>query len=232
MKKNILSKLYSCAIIVMLLCFTNNLFAQEETPSMKAWSGLLDKPELAEFFSDIFDNLGIILEETNEKFTVHHKGDHFELSNGIDESNVDYIVNLKLENVSNMVKHGADEKISSQEAYRIMSVLFTPLTRASLETPMMKKPLLRKLAGIENHIHVYLISPDKSQITSHTLIFINKQWIVAKGIHGTAKRTFKISPEQAVEYQKHVFRAIKSNKAKEWKKFKKWYLKWRKDVSV
>ncbi len=225
-------KMLISAVVFILFFQINNLSAQDYSPSMKAWDNLLNKPQLAEFFTDIFDNLGIILDESNEKFTVHHKGNHFELSKGVDKSKVDYVVYLKSENIANMAKHGSDSVITSQETYKIMSVLFTPLTQASLQSPMMKKPLLRKLAGIENLIHVYLVNPDKTEITSHTLIFINKQWIVTNGIYGKAKRTFKLSPEQAVQYQKHVFRAIKTNKAKEWKKFKKWYKKWRKEVSV
>ena len=231
MKKAQFLKLF-LTVITCILLNINYVSAQDKSPSMEAWSKLLNKSQLTEFFSDIFNTMGIVIEESNEKFTVHHKGDHFELSNGIDESAVDYLIYLELRDIANMEKYGSDAEISSDEAYRIMKTIFTPLTQASLQAPMMRKPLLRKLAGIENLIHVYLVSPDEKEITSHTLIFVNKQWIVAKGIHGQAKRTFKISPEQAVEYQKHVFRALQANKGKEWKKFKKWYKEWRKEVSV
>ena len=217
---------------VLMAFLLSGVSAQEPTPSMKAWEGMLDKVELANWFSDVFNTLGITVFETGEKFTVNHKGDHFTLTNGIDEANVDYSVTIKLENVSNMSKHGEDSQISSYEAYRILAVLFTPLTASSLKSPMMSKPLMRRLAGIENHIHVYLVSPDQSEITSHTLIYLNKSWIVVPGIHGDARRVFRISPEQALDYQKNMFRAMQANSAKQWKKFKKWYLKWREEVSV
>lgn len=226
-QKRFLSFFFLCLLIIPL-----SLKSQEETPSMKAWAGLLDKPELAQFFSDVFDDMGIIVDGTDDKFTVHHKGDHFTLTNGIEEDNVDYVVTLQQENIANMAAHGADASISEDEAYRILAVLFTPLTAASMQHPMMQKPLVRKLSDIENLIHVYLISPDKKEITSHTLIFVNKEWIVAEGIHGTALRTYKLTAEQALEYQKHSFRAMKTNTAKSWKEFKKWYKDWRDGVST
>jgi len=212
--------------------FFNKSFAQEHSKSMEAWQELLNKPELADYFSDIFTNLGIEVEETIEKFTVHHKGDHFTLSQGINKDEVDYSVKIKLENVRNMASHGKDDKISTEESYRILSVLFTPLTEASLKMPMMSKSLMRRIAGIENHIHVYLMSSNGKEINAHTLVYLNKKWMVIEGIYGDALRTFKMSPDQALDYQRHVFVAMNKNTTKEWRKFKKWYIDWRKDVSI
>ena len=115
------------ALAVLIICFLatiNISIAQKLTPSMEAWKGLLDKPELANYFSDVFNNLGIEVEETGEKFTVHHKGDHFTLTHGIDENKVNYVARIKLQNVKNMVQHGTDANISTEESFKILSVLF------------------------------------------------------------------------------------------------------------
>lgn len=218
-----------------LLCWwvnTSILYGQEQMLSMHAWDQLLDKPELANYFADIFEDLGIVVEETGEAFTVHHKGDHFTLTEGVDEQKVDYVAHIKLENVKNMAAHGEDATISSEESYRIMSVLFTPLTQASLKNPMLSKPGKRRLSGIENHIHVYLLSPDNKQMNAHTLIYLNKEWMVIPGIYGHAKREFKLTPQEALTYQKHLFHAMKTDTNKEWKQFKKWYMEWREGVSA
>lgn len=214
-----------------VLFSTTFLNAQNTKSLIKAWDHLLNKPELANYFTDVFVHLGITVEETQSKFTVHHMGDHFTITEGINKDSVDYIAHLKLENIKRMAKHGDDNAISEYESYRILSVLFTPLTRASLKNDMMTRPLMRKFAGIENHIHIYLISPDGSEKTAHTLIFVNKEWMVIEGIHGNAKRTFTLLPSQALEYQRHVFTAISTDTNKEWKNFKNWYLNWRKGVS-
>jgi hypothetical protein len=196
------------------------------------WESLLNKQELAQYFSGIFEKMAFVIEETDERFTVGHHGDHFTLSKGIVENEVDYLVRLKMENVKNLIHHSADGEIDEGESFRIMAVLFTPLTEASLTNPTMTKPLMRKMAGIENHIHVNLISPDTQDTVSHTLIYLNKEWTVIPGRHGNAKRTFNLAPQDAVDYQRNVFIALKAHTMKAWKEFKKWYVKWRVNVSV
>lgn len=225
MKPGILYLLY-----LICLIFSNPAFSQEKS-AMEAWESLLNKKELANYFSGIFNSMGFIIEETNEEFTVTHNGDHFTTRKGIIRDQVDYVVNLKLENIQNMQKHGDDDVIDPYESFRIMSVLFTPLTEASLTNPTLSKPVMRKMSGIENHIHVNLISPDKKDTVSHTLIYLNKSWMVIPGIQGNAKRTFNLTQQDAIDYQKKVFIALKQNNMKSWKEFKKWYMEWRKNVS-
>lgn len=223
-----LTIIYSALLVLFLApeCLS------QETSSMDRWRVLLDKPELANYFTGIFNKMGFIIEETNEQFTVIHEGDHFSISEGVKEESVDYVVTLKLENIDNMLKHGADSKIDEYESFRIMSVLFTPLTEASLTNPTLSKPLMRKMSGIDNHIHVNLISPDKNDTISHTLIYLNKEWMVIPGTYGNAKRTFNLNQQDAVDYQRKVFVALQKNSMKGWKEFKKWYMKWREGVSV
>jgi hypothetical protein len=179
----------------------------------------------------MWEKLGISVSSSNEKITVINKGDHFELKSGAAVNEVDYLVELKTENIQNMAKHGADGKIDAYESYRIMATLFTPFVRATLSHPMMNKSFQMKLASIESHMHVYLESPTNDEVTTHTLLFVNKQWIVAEGIQGEALREFRITPEDAIRYQRAAFTAQKENTRKSWKTFKKFYLDWREKVS-
>lgn len=215
--------------MLILLTIPSACFGQER--SMEKWNSLLNKAELAEYFSGIFNDMGFVIEETGEQFTATHAGDHLTIKEGIVEDSVDYIVSLRLENIQNMLKHGEDNTIDEHESFRIMSVLFTPLTKASLTNPTLAKPLLRKMSGIENHIHINLISPGGRDTVSHTLIYINKRWMVIPGIHGEAKRVFNLTQQDAVDYQRKIFVAINGDTSKGWRKFKKWYKKWRKEVS-
>lgn len=200
--------------------------------AMEAWQGLLDKKELAEYFKGSFESLGIIIDKTNERFTVYHKSDHFELLSGVDSLKVDYLIHLKPENIQNMRKHGEDDVIDEQESYQIMSVIFTPLTQSGLSHPMMTKKMLLRAGDIEEHLHVHLHSPDNKSATSHTIVFVNGQWLLIPGIHGKAQRKFDMMPKDAVEYQKQLFAAQKANTNQSWKKFSKWYKTWKKTVSV
>ena len=72
-----------------------------------------------------------------EKFTIHHVGTEFIFEEGIIEDAVDFIVPLKLENIQNMMKHAEDGKIDASESWRILDVLFTPLTKVTLENPIL-----------------------------------------------------------------------------------------------
>ncbi len=201
------------------------------TESMRAWEFMLNKTSIARYFSGIFNELGIYVRDTGEEFTVIHKVDRFEMKKGLMES-CDYVVEITSQNVANMSSHGKDDAIDADESFRIMSVLFTPLTEASLKNPLLSKPFYRMLAGIENHIIVYLEHPTKELEIAHTIIYLNKEWMVIPGAHGNARRIFRLNPSQAVDYQKHVFAAIQAGSLGEWQSFKKWYLDWRKSVSI
>lgn len=217
---------------VIALSIVSNSFTFSQSSSMEAWESLLNKKELADYFSGIFTKMGFVIEETKEEFTVIHHGDHFMTEKGIDRNNVDYVVKLKLKNIQNMQEHGSDNTIDATESFRIMSVLFTPLTEASLANPMLNKPLMRKMSGIENHLHVNLISPDKTDTVSHTLIYLNNAWMVIPGRQGNARRIFNLTSQDAIDYQKQVFIALQKDTMKGWKEFKKWYMEWREGVSV
>jgi|TARA_R110000737_G_scaffold151521_1_gene180817 hypothetical protein len=197
----------------------------------KYWEPILKESKLATYFSGMWESLGITIEETGEKITVLHQKDHFDLVNGVNEDGVDYSITIKLFDVRNMASHGQDGGINADESFKIMKTLFTPFVQASLKHPMMNKSGQMRLAGIENHVHVYLRGPNEGQVATHTMIFINKRWVVMEGIHGDAKRVFNMTVDQAIEYQKAAFDAKKKDTRKSWKKYKLWYLKWRKTVS-
>lgn len=214
------------AIFLPVLCW-----GQTDSVMFK-WHSLLNKPGLATYFSGMFNQLGIKVKGTESAFTVKHLGNSFSLEKGIKVSEVDYIIELENSNIENMSKHGEDGKIDSIESYKIMSVLFTPLTQASLDMPIFRNNKMRKLADVEDLIHVILLGPGKEGCTNHTLVFINKQWLVIPGLFGKAKRVFTLNTEQAILYQQKIFTAKKKNTMGGWTEFRKWYVEWRKSVSV
>ena len=222
--------------LIILMLVKSSLFSQSNNISaMETWSNLLEKPELVEFFDGMFEDLGVRITETDETFTVHHLGNRFFLTPNIIEDRVDFVVEIKLDNVQNMISHAFDNVIDLSEAHRIVSVLFTPLTKETLKNPVMTRRFLRWISGVENLIHVYLLMPNGSNANKHTLIYVNKffrgEWVVLKGTHGIAKRVYRINVDEAVEYQKEVFSALNRDSISGWWKFGTWYRKWRKSVS-
>ena len=179
----------------------------------------------------MFEVMGITIEETGEELTVRVSEGRVHIEPGLPER-CDFLVPLKMENVTNMVSHAADGRLDAFEMWRIASVLFTPLTRETLKNPVMSKGMLRRLARVEDLIHVRLLGPEAEQVASHTLVFASGQWLVVEGLHGQARRTFSMTGEECVTYQKQVFKATKANSIMGWIRFARWYGKWRSSISV
>ena len=200
--------------------------------SLDAWKSILQTPELLSYFNNVFNYLGISIEETGEEFTIYHAGDKFIFSEGIAKDKVDFIVPIKLENIENMINHAKDGKIDPSESWRILDVLFTPLTKVTLQSPVLSVNWRRKLAGVEDLTHVYLLNPKGEEASKHTLIYVKGQWLVLKGLHGDPRRTYRMTPEESLEYQRVIFKALKKDTFFGWVKFASWYKKWRKQNSV
>ncbi|MBK8564908.1 MAG: hypothetical protein IPN76_16615 [Saprospiraceae bacterium] len=73
------------ASILTHLSSSNLGFSQEKILAGEKWEKLTKQKFLADFFKDFFVNLGVEVVETGEKITVLHKGDHFEIVQGINE---------------------------------------------------------------------------------------------------------------------------------------------------
>ena len=217
--------------IFFLFLISTSIYGQEVS-SLQKWEKILQTPELLNYFNGVFDHLGIEIKETGESFTIHHQGDIFTFEKGIVKEKVDFIVPLELQNIENMIKHAKDGEISDNESWRILNVLFTPMTRVTLETPVLAVNWRRKLAGVEDLTHVYLLNPSGEEASVHTLVYVKGQWLVLKGVHGDARRIYKMTPEQSIEYQRKIFSAMKKNSLWNWWKFSRWYKNWRKTCSV
>jgi len=212
----------------LLICILN----AEPISALNTWENILQTQELLEYFDNVFDYLGIIIEETDEEFTIHHAKSEFIFEEGIDSSKVDFIVPLQLANIQNMVSHAKDGVIDPSESWRILDVLFTPLTKVTLKNPILSVNWRRKLAGVEDLTHVYLINPNGEEASKHTLVYVKGQWLVLKGIHGNPRRTYRMTPAESLEYQRTVFKALKTDSLWGWFNFAIWYKNWRKKNSV
>jgi hypothetical protein len=210
---------------------TENAAAQFPGSAMAAWAGIVQTPELIDYFKGLFNKAAVSIEETGEKFTVTHTGSEIQFTPGIQES-VDFYVPLQLENVSNLIQHAEDGKIDPDESWRIVCVLFTPLTQASLSNPIVNKNWLRKIAGVESLIHVHLLSPSGDNAATHTLAFAGDQWLVIPGLYGNPGRTYRLDCDQALEFQRRLFGTMQSNSSGAWWQFANWYREWRPGVST
>ena len=58
--------------ILSFILLSVNMIASQDLSSLKAWESILQTPELVEYFDDVFNHLGITIEESGERFTIHH----------------------------------------------------------------------------------------------------------------------------------------------------------------
>lgn len=206
------------------------LAAAAQKSAYEAWTPLLKNPGLAAYFSGTFEHLGVRVAETGEALTVHHLGTYFELSKGIDSDKTDFVVTIHEQNVLNMVKHGNDDKIDEAESFQIIKVLFTPLTQAELNNKFLVKKKYLRAAHVGEVIHVTLLDPAQKENYTHTLVHVNDQWIAAPGLAGKPESSLKLTPAQALEFQRNLFAARRQNTTKAWLKFAKWYKTWKKNL--
>ena len=199
--------------------------------ALEVWRAIPQTPEMVAFFQGVFEVIGITIAETGETLTARVFPDRVEFSPGLPET-ADFLLPLRWENVENMVQHSADGVFDPQEAWRIVSVLFTPLTQETLKNPIMSNNIIRTLSGVESLIHVHLVAPDGVSVTCHSLIYVSGQWLVISGLHGKPGRTYRMTAEQSMDYQRRVFAATKANTFSGWQSFARWYAGWRSEVSV
>ena len=72
---------------------------------MEKWNELTSGPAVVEFFKNLFEHLGVLVTDTNEAFTCHHRGDKIELKEGVNEEAVDYTVEIESFQVDRLVAH-------------------------------------------------------------------------------------------------------------------------------
>ncbi|HEY9788518.1 MAG TPA: hypothetical protein V6D17_24220 [Candidatus Obscuribacterales bacterium] len=200
--------------------------------AIEKWQAITQAPPIVEFLSGLFDSVGVRVVDTGEEFTCTHTGDRITFAPGIDPG-VDYAVeiqSLQIDRLSSNAKSGAFDEA---EKYRIISTLFTPATKASLKNPIFSNRIVRRLAGAEDLIHVYLQSPVKEeQDVTHTLIFARGQWLVFPGLHGKPGRVYRLTMEQARAYQRQALAAMTAKRWLDLLNFTSWYKEWRKGVSA
>lgn len=225
--------LYLASLLFFTLAISEPCMAQGHPESTASkLESIVQTPEIASFFEGVFNHLGVTIAETGEQLTLHHEGKIIRIEEGMDPKAVDFVLPLNLMNIDHLLAFTKDGKFDEVEATNVAKVFFTPFTKVTLQNPVLTENRKRRAAGIEDFIHVYLIYPDSTTATAHTLIYAANQWVVIDEIIGKPRRTFVLTQGPALEYQRKVFHAIQEDSRSGWLSFVKWYTDWRKAYSV
>ena len=205
---------------------------------------IIDKyPEAVAFFATLFEKAGIRVVDTGEEIGCLHMGKHIEFVEGLDPENIDYILDLKSDQIDILVDLVVSGGIDDNKRYNILTTLFAPAIDSSINpfeclkgitrpTSFLSNTLLRRLLKMEDLIHVYIKHPDSGgSEVGNTLVFARKEWLVFSGLHGNPGRVFRLTIDDALEFHKQALTALKADSRFSWLKFARWYLSWRKRVS-
>jgi len=200
-------------------------------------------PTARDFFALLFERIGIRVTDTGEELSCYHRGTYIDFEEQLDESNVDYVLELTTEQVDALVELVSVGDIDEAKRYSILKALFAPAIEASINPfPCLKgvtssptlisNTLVRRLLRMENLIHVYVVSPIPGEPeVGNTLVFENKEWQVSPGLHGAPGRIFRLTINDALAFHSQARLALKANTKIGWLKFGRWYLRWRRVVS-
>ena len=212
-------------------------------PSFEKFTLVEQSPTTRDFFSLLFERAGIRVADTGEELSCYHRGTHIDFEEQLNESDVDYVLELTTAQIDALVELISVGDIDEVRRYSILKTLFAPAIEASVNpfpclkgvtasTPLISNTLLRRLLHMENLIHVYIVSPVQGEPdVGNTLVFENKEWKVFPGLRGTPGRIFRLTIDDALAFHSQAYRALKANTNIGWLKFGRWYLRWRQVVS-
>ena len=220
-------------LLVLAGCVSTPPGAEPEPlgPAGQKWSMMENSPRVTAFYKETFDVLNFRVKETGERFHLVHDGNRIRVMGG-SAGSADLEVTITLEQVDTVARLGADGVLDDADAFAVMRIMFSPVARAFLTGSFLNHEVVRKLAGVEDLIHITFWTEGRPETTSVTLRAEGNHWVVTDGLDGRPKRVFRLDPAESQDYMRHVYTTRKSLNPKVWVGFVTWYKHWRDRVSI
>lgn len=190
----------------------------------------MQPPLVVAFFKGLFDRVGVHISDTDETFTAIHRGGQVDFSSGIEESAVDFTVEIESSQVERLLEDARAGALDAGAQYRIMAEIAGPATQAALKRPMIRSRLLRgilfKIGRVDPLMHVRLVAPTgepEADGAAYTIAYVDGQSLIVPGLHGRVRQVYWLTVADAAEYQRHMLRARKANNLLTWVRFARWY---------
>ena len=200
-------------------------------PAGQKWSVIEESPQMVAFFRGTFDTLNFTVKETGERFFLVFGGERVKVTGGR-SGLADLDVPIGQAQVDAVARLAADGTLDRQDAFSVMQILYGPVARAFLTGSFLKHDVIRRLAGVEDLIHITFWTPGRPDSASVTLMAEGGQWYVMDGLVGRPKRVFRLNEVETLEYMRRVHMTRKSSNPMVWVDFVNWYVEWRDRVSV
>ncbi|MCH2415123.1 MAG: hypothetical protein MK199_10740, partial [Acidimicrobiales bacterium] len=176
--------------------------------------------------------------DTGEEFTCRLRGDAAEFDEGIDESGVDFVVEIQAFQVERLASHIRTGELDEVEQFRVLTNVFGPVANSGFNNPavgmFMTGRFFSWFIKRRNITHMHLRSPDPGQEpdVEYSLLFVNRQWLLVPGLHGTPERIFEIDIERGLALHRELVAATRAADWRRWMAFAGWYKRWRDEVEV
>ena len=95
--------------------------------SLETFRALVLNPTILGFFGGLFEVVGIRVVDTGEEFTCRLRGDAAEFAEGIDESGVDFVVEIQAFQVERLASHIRTGELDEVEQFRVLTNVFGPV---------------------------------------------------------------------------------------------------------
>jgi hypothetical protein len=200
-------------------------------PAGQKWSFIEQSPAVTGFFKGTFDVLNFRVVETGERFYLVHDGSSMFVKGGR-FGTADLDVPITQAQVDAVARLAADGTLDEADAFAIMRILYSQVSRAFLTGSFLTNPIILQLAGVEDLIHITFWIEGRPETSSVTLRAVGLHWEVIDGLEGQPKRAFRLNPAQSLDYMRHVYVTRKSVNPQVWIAFADWYRQWREKVSI
>ena len=206
--------------------------------SLETFRALVMNQEILGFFGGLFEVVGIRVVDTGEEFTCRLSGEAAEFAEGIDESGVDFVVDIQAFQVERLASHIRTGELDEVEQFRVLTNVFGPVANSGFNHPavgmFMTGRFFSWFIKRRNITHMHLRSPNSSEEpdVEYSLLFVNRQWLLVPGLHGTPERIFEIDIERGLALHRELVAATKADHWRRWMAFAGWYKRWRSEVEV
>ena len=207
-------------------------------PSLETFRALVLNPQILRFFDGLFEIVGIRVVDTGEEFTCRLRGDGVAFVEGIEKAEVDFVVDIQAFQVERLASHVRTGELSEVEQFRILVSVFGPVANSGFNNPavgvFMTGRFFSWFIKRRNITHMHLSSPDPGEEPNveYSLLFVNRQWLLVPGLHGTPERVFKIDIERGLALHRELLAVMKADNWRRWLAFASWYKRWRDEVEV
>jgi len=189
-------------------------------------------PVAREWFAGLFRRAHVAVGDTGERFTVLHHGERAEVLDGFEGDEPNFVLAVTSEMLEALQAIFADGTVDAAEELRIVRRMLRPCLEAALAMPVLNNDALRAILRLDAHWQESLVGPDGEEYEPLTAIHTGDGWTVEEGFVGTPQRRLRITPRQALEFQRRLFRADEEGSLASWIDLARWYTAFRRDATV